>query len=148
MERIYRRSPIAVLLNFICMGFGIGVLFVLLGYFFGLRIAQIGAGICGILILIGLIRQARMRVVVGDNRLSICLGRKEYHYQLDSISLQAERINNSSFTLYVTDEKGHKESFDLSMLGLIKYHRLLDDLGVTGDKSTPQKIEVTKKSEP
>ncbi|NEW62153.1 hypothetical protein GMA11_07035 [Granulicatella sp. zg-ZJ] len=58
------------------------------------------------------------------------------------MSLYAKK-EDSHLTLYVNDA-GHQEEFDLTLFGNFKYYQLLDDLRITGEKSSVTHLNVLK----
>lgn len=142
---VYKRSLTAVIWNIVYSTFAVAFVFVLLGFLFEMKVAFTGAGAVAIFALVSVIRHITMKVVVQGNQLDIFIKNKEYHYDLDKIYIRAESRNRDVFTLRITDKDGVEEIFDLSLLGYVKYHQLLDDLAVTGKRDSVVKAEVLKK---
>ncbi len=128
-DLVYKRSPIAAIWNCVAVIFLFIFLFFVLGYFFGTKVAIIGASVVSLIALVNVIRDMKLKVVVEGNDLEIYLGKKEYHYEIDKINLRSESRDFDSFILKITDEDGVQETFDLSLLGYRKYQQLLYDLG-------------------
>lgn len=126
---VYKRSPIAAIWNCVAVAFVFIFLFFTLGYFFGTKVAIIGASVVSLISFVNVIRDMKLKVVVEGNDLDIYLGKKEYHYEIDKINIRSESRDFDSFTLKITDENGVQETFDLSLLGYRKYNQLLYDLG-------------------
>lgn len=146
MEKIYRKSPVAVIWNLILMLAAAALGLVVLGYFAGTEIAVGGAALLTLFILWSMFRQFRMKVAVEGGTLTIVTGGRTHSYDLDRVSLSARARNNDTFTLRVEDEHG-SESFDLSLLGSAQFNRLLEDIGLIGDKSTVTRLDVTENTE-
>ena len=146
MEKIYRRSLVAVIYNLIIMIFGVLVAFLISGVIGGFIVAIIISSIIIILVVISLFRQLRTKIIINGNRLSINDGKKEFNYNLNEVHISSEQINNDSFFLYLYTEDGNKEMFDLSSLGKRKYNELIEDLGVVGVKSKTIKLNDVNKN--
>lgn len=146
MEKIYRRSLVAVIYNLIIMIFGVLVAFLISGVIGGYKVAIIISSIIIILVVISIFRQLKTKVIINGNRLSINDGKKEFNYNLNEVHISSEQINNDSFFLYLYTEDGNKEMFDLSSLGKRKYNELIEDLGVVGVKSKTIKLNDVNKN--
>lgn len=146
MEKIYRRSLVAVIYNLIIMIFGVLVAFLISGVIGGYKVAIIISSIIIILVVISIFRQLRTKIIINGNRLSINDGKKEFNYNLNEVHISSEQINNDSFFLYLYTEDGNKEMFDLSSLGKRKYNELIEDLGVVGVKSKTIKLNDVNKN--
>ena len=146
MEKIYRRSLLAVIYNLIIMIFGVLVAFLISGVIGGYKVAIIISSIIIILVVISIFRQMRTKIIINGNRLSINDGKKEFNYNLNEVHISSEQINNDSFYLYLYTEDGNKEMFDLSSLGKRKYNELIEDLGVVGVKSKTIKLNDVNKN--
>ena len=146
MEKIYRRSLVAVIYNLIIMIFGVLVAFLISGVIGGYKVAIIISSIIIILVVISIFRQLKTKVIINGNRLSINDGKKEFNYNLNEVHISSEQRNNDSFFLYLYTEDGNKEMFDLSSLGKRKYNELIEDLGVVGVKSKIIKLNDVNKN--
>lgn len=146
MEKIYRRSLVAVIYNLIIMIFGVLVAFLISGVIGGYKVAIIISSIIIILVVISIFRQLRTKIIINGNGLSIKDGKKEFTYNLNEVHISSEQINNDSFFLYLYTEDGNKEMFDLSSLGKRKYNELIEDLGVVGVKSKTIKLNDVNKN--
>ena len=146
MEKIYRRSLVAVIYNLIIMIFGVLVAFLISGVIGGYKVAIIISSIIIILVIISIFRQLKTKVIINGNRLSINDEKKEFNYNLNEVHISSEQRNNDSFFLYLYTEDGNKEMFDLSSLGKRKYNELIEDLGVVGVKSKTIKLNDVNKN--
>ena len=146
MEKIYRRSLVAVIYNLIIMIFGVLVAFLISGVIGGYKVAIIISSIIIILVVISIFRQLRTKIIINGNHLSINDGKKEFNYNLNEVHISSEQRNNDSFFLYLYTEDGNKEMFDLSSLGKRKYNELIEDLGVVGVKSKTIKLNDVNKN--
>ena len=146
MEKIYRRSLVAVIYNLIIMIFGVLVAFLISGVIGGYKVAIIISSIIIILVVISIFKQLRTKIIINGNLLSINDGKKEFNYNLNEVHISSEQINNDSFFLYLYTEDGNKEMFDLSSLGKRKYNELIEDLGVVGVKSKTIKLNDVNKN--
>ena len=146
MEKIYRRSLVAVIYNLIIMIFGVLVAFLISGVIGGYKVAIIISSIIIILVVISIFRQMRTKIIINGNRLSINDGKKEFNYNLNEVYISSEQRNNDSFFLYLYTEDGNKEMFDLSSLGKRKYNELIEDLGVVGVKNKTIKLNDVNKN--
>lgn len=146
MEKIYRRSLVAVIYNLIIMIFGVLVAFLISGVIGGYKVAIIISSIIIILVVISIFRQLRTKIIINGNSLSINDGKKEFNYNLNEVHISSEQRNNDSFFLYLYTEDGNKEMFDLSSLGKRKYNELIEDLGVVGVKSKTIKLNDVNKN--
>ena len=146
MEKIYRRSLVAVIYNLIIMIFGVLVAFLISGVIGGYKVAIIISSIIIILVVISIFRQLRTKIIINGNLLSINDGKKEFNYNLNEVHISSEQRNNDSFFLYLYTEDGNKEMFDLSSLGKRKYNELIEDLGVVGAKSKTIKLNDVNKN--
>lgn len=135
MKKTYRMSWIALFWDFVRLVLGVAVLFAILSVVFDFKIATLASACFATLILIHIFRSSRIEVATSDRTLDISIGTRVYHYELERVSFRSEQINNDVLTLYVIDESGTQQEFDLSLLGVLKYHQILTDLGVIGDKS-------------
>lgn len=146
MEKIYRRSLVAVIYNLIIMIFGALVVFLISGVIGGYKVAIIISSIIIILVVISIFRQLRTKIIINGNVLSINDGKKEFNYNLNEVHISSEQRNNDSFFLYLYTEDGNKEMFDLSSLGKRKYNELIEELGVVGVKSKTIKLNDVNKN--
>lgn len=146
MEKIYRRSLVAVIYNLIIMIFGVLVAFLISGVIGGYKVAIIISSIIIILVVISIFRQLRTKIIINGNGLLINDGKKEFNYNLNEVHISSEQRNNDSFFLYLYTEDGNKEMFDLSSLGKRKYNELIEDLGVVGVKSKTIKLNDVNKN--
>lgn len=146
MEKIYRRSLVAVIYNLIIMIFGVLVAFLISGVIGGYKVAIVISSIIIILVVIIIFRQLRTKIIINGNDLSINDGKKEFNYNLNEVHISSEQRNNDSFFLYIYTEDGNKEMFDLSSLGKRKYNELIEDLGVVGVKSKTIKLNDVNKN--
>ena len=146
MEKIYRRSLVAVIYNLIIMIFGVLVAFLISGVIGGYKVAIIISSIIIILVVISIFRQLRTKIIINGNGLLINDGKKEFYYNLNEVHISSEQRNNDSFFLYLYTEDGNKEMFDLSSLGKRKYNELIEDLGVVGVKSKTIKLNDVNKN--
>lgn len=146
MEKIYRRSLVAVIYNLIIMIFGVLVAFLISGVIGGYKVAIIISSIIIILVVISIFRQLRTKIIINGNCLSINDGKKVFNYNLNEVHISSEQRNNDSFFLYLYTEDGNKEMFDLSSLGKRKYNELIEDLGVVGVKSKTIKLNDVNKN--
>ena len=146
MEKIYRRSLVAVIYNLIIMIFGVLVAFLISGVIGGYKVAIIISSIIIILVVISIFRQLRTKIIINGDDLSINDGKKEFNYNLNEVHISSEQRNNDSFFLYLYTEDGNKEMFDLSSLGKRKYNELIEDLGVVGVKSKTIKLNDVNKN--
>ncbi len=146
MEKIYRRSLVAVIYNLIIMIFGVLVAFLISGVIGGYKVAIIISSIIIILVVISIFKQLRTKIIINGNGLSINDGKKEFTYNLNEVHISSEQRNNDSFFLYLYTEDGNKEMFDLSSLGKRKYNELIEDLGVVGVKSKTIKLNDVNKN--
>lgn len=146
MEKIYRRSLVAVIYNLIIMIFGTLVAFLISGVIGGYKVAIIISSIIIILVVISIFRQLRTKIIINGNGLLINDGKKEFNYNLNEVHISSEQRNNDSFFLYLYTEDGNKEMFDLSSLGKRKYNELIEDLGVVGVKSKTIKLNDVNKN--
>ena len=106
MEKIYRRSLVAVIYNLIIMIFGVLVAFLISGVIGGYKVAIIISSIIIILVVISIFRQLKTKVIINGNRLSINDGKKEFNYNLNEVHISSEQRNNDSFFLYLYTEDG------------------------------------------
>lgn len=147
MEKVYKASIFTLLINVIMLGVAVLVVFFIASIFLKLYIAIAIAGFLALLALAYLFSLSRLRIVIHDGQLSIYKGSKEYHYALDKIHLRYEIINHTTFTLYITDESGQEKDFDLSLLGNMRFQRLLNELNYAGSENNPIKITAHKKDD-
>lgn len=145
MTKTYRISWIAFLMHWVVLIALTGIAYFIAEMFIKPIYA---AAICGgvsLLFHIMLIRNAQLRITISRQQLNITVKGHTWNYDLQRISCSSESINNTSFTLYITDEHGAKQDFDLSLLGSTKYHELLHDLGVIGEQSPVVSLQARKK---
>lgn len=145
LEKVYKNSLSEVIFKFIRIVATVVVLFFTIGYFFDIKIAIIATIILVAILIIYNSKQPKTKVVIRDSELYIFVGEKEYHYNIDTAIISSER-DNDTFTLKIIDENGLLEEFDMSLLGITKQRQLLDDLGVTGEKSKVIKLQAIKKN--
>lgn len=144
MEKIYKRSLIALIYNVVIMAFGVFAA-VVISSVIGKTI--IAAGVAAVIIvwaLINIYRGARTKVILNGDKLFIYDGKREFDYNMNRVQLSSEQINNDTFYLYVNTDDGENEVFDLSFLGVMKFNELIEDLGVVGEKSEAIKLHVDK----
>lgn len=144
MEKIYKRSLIALIYNAVIMAFGVFAA-VVISSVIGKTIIAVGVAAVIILwALINIYRGARTKVILEGDRLFIYDGKREFDYNMNRVQLSSEQINNDTFYLYVNTDDGENEVFDLSFLGVMKFNELIEDLGVVGEKSEAIKLHVDK----
>lgn len=144
MEKIYKRSLIALIYNVIIMAFGVFAA-VVISSVIGKTIIAVGvAAVIIVWALINIYRGARTKVILNGDKLFIYDGKREFDYNMNRVQLSSEQINNDTFYLYVNTDDGENEVFDLSFLGVMKFNELIEDLGVVGEKSEAIKLHVNK----
>ena len=144
MEKIYKRSLIALIYNVIIMAFGVFAA-VVISSVIGKTIIAVGvAAVIIVWALINIYRGARTKVILNGDKLFIYDGKREFDYNMNRVQLSSEQINNDTFYLYVNTDDGENEVFDLSFLGVMKFNELIEDLGVVGEKSEAIKLHVDK----
>lgn len=144
MEKIYKRSLIALIYNVIIMAFGVFAA-VVISSVIGKTIIAVGvAAVIIVWALINIYRGARTKVILNGDKLFIYDGKREFDYNINRVQLSSEQINNDTFYLYVNTDDGENEVFDLSFLGVMKFNELIEDLGVVGEKSEAIKLHVNK----
>ena len=144
MEKIYKRSLIALIYNVVIMAFGVFAA-VVISAVIGKTIIAVGVAAVIILwALINIYRGARTKVILNGDKLFIYDGKREFDYNMNRVQLSSEQINNDTFYLYVNTDDGENEVFDLSFLGVMKFNELIEDLGVVGEKSEAIKLHVDK----
>lgn len=153
MDRVYRCSFLSLVWNMLLAVLAVTVAYFLSGIilenifnndsFIVNNLPVIIASIVAILFILYIFKSIRTKLIVSDDSLRIYYGRKEYSYKLKEISCTSE-IRNNILTLYIDDNKGNVEDFDLSLLGSVKFESLLHDLGVVGDNSPVHKVNVIK----
>lgn len=144
MEKIYKRSLIALIYNVIIMAFGVFAA-VVISSVIGKTIIAVGvAAVIIVWALINIYRGARTKVILNGDKLFIYDGKREFDYNTNRVQLSSEQINNDTFYLYVNTDDGENEVFDLSFLGVMKFNELIEDLGVVGEKSEAIKLHVDK----
>ena len=144
MEKIYKRSLIALIYNVIIMAFGVFAAAVISSVI-GKTIIAVGvAAVIIVWALINIYRGARTKVILNGDKLFIYDGKREFDYNMNRVQLSSEQINNDTFYLYVNTDDGENEVFDLSFLGVMKFNQLIEDLGVVGEKSEAIKLHVNK----
>lgn len=144
MEKIYKRSLIALIYNAVIMAFGVFAA-VVISSVIGKTIIAVGvAAVIIVWALINIYRGARTKVILNGDKLFIYDGKREFDYNMNRIQLSSEQINNDTFYLYVNTDDGENEVFDLSFLGVMKFNELIEDLGVVGEKSEAIKLHVDK----
>lgn len=145
MEKAYSRNIFAVAWNLLALACGVILAFLVLGRFFGMVAGLLGSGLLAVAMLADMLSHLRMRVVVRDTSLSIFKGREEWHFDLGQVALRAESSNGQYLTLKVVEADGAAHDFDLTLLGVSQYQQLLEDLGVTGERSAVTRLEAEKK---
>lgn len=144
MEKIYKRSLIALIYNVVIMAFGVFAA-VVISSVIGKTIIAVGvAAVIIVWALINIYRGARTKVILNGDKLFIYDGKREFDYNMNRIQISSEQINNDTFYLYVNTDDGENEVFDLSFLGVMKFNELIEDLGVVGEKSEAIKLHVDK----
>lgn len=144
MEKIYKRSLIALIYNVVIMAFGVFAA-VIISSVIGKTIIAVGvAAVIIVWALINIYRGARTKVILNGDKLFIYDGKREFDYNMNRVQLSSEQINNDTFYLYVNTGDGENEVFDLSFLGVMKFNELIEDLGVVGEKSEAIKLHVDK----
>lgn len=144
MEKIYKRSLIALIYNVVIMAFGVFAA-VIISSVIGKTIIAVGvAAVIIVWALINIYRGARTKVILNGDKLFIYDGKREFDYNMNRVQLSSEQINNDTFYLYVNTDDGENEVFDLSFLGVMKFNELIEDLGVVGEKSEAIKLHVDK----
>lgn len=144
MEKIYKRSLIALIYNAVIMAFGVFAAVVISAVIGKTIIAVSVAAVIIVWALINIYRGARTKVILNGDKLFIYDGKREFDYNINRVQLSSEQINNDTFYLYVNTDDGENEVFDLSFLGVMKFNELIEDLGVVGEKSEAIKLHVNK----
>lgn len=86
---------------------------------------------------------AKLQIMVDDTSVTFMEKRKTHRHELAKCSFSSVIRDNSDLTLTVCDG-GESYFYDCSYLGLGQYQRLLEDLGVVGEKLEVRKIETRK----
>ena len=149
MEKVYKVRPHRVLVNLL---FGVGaaiVVWLLSGVWLEEPMTYVAGG--GLFVLYCLL-------VLGGNFISIHLsgntltvqkrGKVIHSFQIDQCSFRSYTKSSGGDTecnLYVTTPDGSETHIDCELIGVTKFHQLLDDLGVTGEKAPATRLNTTKK---
>lgn len=145
MYKIYRFSLIALIWNTLGYAIATLALFVLVAYFLEIKIALVISAIIALLIILSMFKDLKTKVIISDDNLELHYHNKIYNYDLKKINYKAKMVNNDQNTLYITDNQGKIQDFDLSMLGRLKFESLLDDLDELTNKDKVIKIATTKR---
>lgn len=86
---------------------------------------------------------AKLQIVVDDTSVTFMEKGKAHRHELAQCSFSSVIRDNSDLTLTVCDG-GESYFYDCSYIGLGQYQRLLEDLGVAGEKMEVRKIETRK----
>lgn len=84
---------------------------------------------------------AKLQIIVDDAAVTFLERGKPHRHELAKCSFSSVIRDDSDLTLTVHDG-GESYFYDCSYLGLRQYQRLLEDLGVTGEKQEVLKIET------
>lgn len=145
MKKVYKKSWFAMFWSFVRLVLGIAVLFAILGTVLDYKISALISVCFAALLLLLIFKRSRIQVTVSDGTLDISIGMRNYHYEVEQISLYSEQINHDMLTLSVIDKDGERQEFDLSLLGSAKYHQILTDLGVIGENSAVIQLNAQKR---
>ena len=86
---------------------------------------------------------AKLQIIVDDTSVTFMEKGKTHRHELAKCSFSSVIRDNSDLTLTVCDG-GESYFYDCSYIGLGQYQRLLEDLGVAGEKMEVRKIETRK----
>lgn len=86
---------------------------------------------------------AKLQIMVDDTSVTFMAKGKTHCHELAQCSFSSVIRDNSDLTLTVCDG-GESYFYDCSYIGLGQYQRLLEDLGVAGEKLEVRKIETRK----
>lgn len=143
--RIYKASIFAILYSLISVIFASLIIGFLSLIFVRLIFAIIITLITFLLFISTLLSERNMTVTVTDKGFKITNKNEVDEYNFDECSIKAISKNKDTFYLYVTDSTGYEKKFDLSILGYLKFHSLLDDLRVIGDNSESVTLDAKNK---
>lgn len=94
--------------------------------------------------ILGLILSgAKLKIIVDNASVTFIERRKTHRHEIANCSFSSVIRDNSDLTLTVCDD-GESYFYDCSYIGLGQYQRLLEDLGVAGEKLQIRKIETRK----
>ena len=145
MYKTYRFSLFALIWNTLGYTMAILAIFVLVTYFWEVKIAIAVSVIIALLIILSMFKDLKTKVIISDDNLELHYHKEIYNYKLKKIDYKAKMVNNDQNILYITDDQGKVKEFDLSLLGRIKFECLLNDLNELTNKDKVIKIATTKR---
>lgn len=150
MEKRYKSRLYRILLLFVYGAFATAFVGTVVYHFFGSTYA-LGASILFALVYLWLgIYDCYIELIVKDGKLIVKKGRKRKEFVIDECSFKAKMSTSSGDTschLTVIDGQGEKHDIDCELIGIGQFNRLLEDLGIIGEKAKAQKLETKRRTE-
>lgn len=134
-ERIYKASFSKFIFQIFYLICGCAFLWFILSFFLEMKISIAISVSLFLIVLFFTIRDKKTFVKITDDTISIVSEKKIYEYKLNEVSIRTKSRNNSTFDLYITDLNGNTKSFDLSFLDSGSFYKLIEDIGIVGDKA-------------
>ena len=105
------------------------------------------AGLFALAFLLGaagaMLSGARLKIIVDDTKVTFIGKKKTTCHEIAACSFSSTITDGTDLSLTV-DDGSERYCYDCSYIGLSQYNKLLQDLGVTGEKQEVQKIKTRK----
>ncbi len=144
MQRIYQRKMTTLFYHLLIAVIASAFAFVLVN---SISHTLWLAGLFALAFLLGaastVLSGARLKIIVDDTMVTFVEKRKTTCHEIAACSFSSTVTDGTDLSLTVCDG-GERYCYDCSYIGLSQYNRLLQDLGVTGEKQEVRKIETRK----
>lgn len=84
----------------------------------------------------------RFKIFLDNEKITLKTGKKEDVYILSEVTFSSKIVNSDIKELYVHTKDKNSKYYDCTYLTLNDFEKLLEDLGVVGDKQAVRKLET------
>lgn len=84
----------------------------------------------------------RFKIFLDNEKITLKTGKKEDVYILSEVTFSSKIVNSDIKELYVHTKDKNFRYYDCTYLTLNDFEKLLEDLGVVGDKQAVRKLET------
>lgn len=84
----------------------------------------------------------RFKIFLDNEKITLKTGKKEDVYILSEVTFSSKIVDSDRKELYVHTKDKNSKYYDCTYLTLNDFEKLLEDLGVVGDKQAVRKLET------
>ena len=134
-ERIYKSTSFQVVKELFILVCACVFLAFILKFFVQPHVNAIIVAAVAIISLYFTFSDRKLYLKVTDDTLTVIKGKKVDEYRIEECDFKATSKNNDILNLIVIDSSGKTKSYDVSLLGYRQFKKLIEDLGIVGNKS-------------